>query len=79
MSSGVAWIDRRVTELAGAREYLANIGLVPRPWGGNRHAFTRSGAPVRGATSEGWRVAHWQGVFTDDMLIEFAKERGFRP
>jgi hypothetical protein len=79
MSSGVAWIDRQVTELAGAREYLATIGLPPRPWGGDRHAFDRAGRPVRCAISEGWRVAHWQGVFTDDMLIDFAKERGFRP
>jgi len=80
MSSGVAWIDRKVGELAGARAHLEGIGLTPRPAGGDRHA-NRFRSDMRGslAVGEGWRLPHWTGVFTDDQLIDFAKERGFRP
>jgi len=79
VSSGVAWIDRRVSVLNGAREYLTNIGLMPRPAGGDRHAGRdRNDWRYRASTSVGWRLPHWEGIFTDDMLIDFAKERGFR-
>lgn len=64
MSSGVAWIDRKVGELRGAREFLTDLGLHPRQAG-----------PGQGT---GWRLPHWVGIFTDDMLIEMARERGFR-
>lgn len=79
MSSGVAWIDRKVGELRGARDHLERLGLPPRPSGGDRHARP----PVPGArnyypVSDGWRVRGHEGVFTDDQLIEFARERGFR-
>lgn len=67
MSSGVAWIDRKVGELRGAREHLTSLGLHPREagFGGNQ--------------GRGWRLPHWSGVFTDEQLIEMARERGFRP
>jgi hypothetical protein len=70
-SSGVPWIDRKVRELGGARAHLDQIGLTPRPATDDRRDYYRQGT--------GWRITGWVGVFTDDQLIDLARERGFRP
>lgn len=69
-SSGVPWIDRKVRELRGAREFLAGIGMAPQEAKGLSDFYRGGGA---------WRVPHWSGTFTDEQLIAMAKERGFRP
>lgn len=70
-SSGVPWIDRKVRELAGAREFLERVGMAPQQVRGNNGNFYRADG--------GWKVPHWAGTFSDDQLIDFARERGFRP
>ncbi|HWT12273.1 MAG TPA: hypothetical protein VN231_05940 [Allosphingosinicella sp.] len=69
-SSGVAWIDRKVSELHAARAFLGGLGYSPRPSRDDSRDYYRLG--------QGWRVSGWLGTFSDDQLIDFAKARGFR-
>jgi hypothetical protein len=68
MSSGVAWIDKKVAALRGARAHLEGLGMGPTPVGG----------AGRYAIITGWRVPYWVGVFSDDQLLTLARDRGFR-
>lgn len=70
-SSGVPWIDRKVREIAGAREFLDQLGYNPRPHNDESRDYYRR--------ASGWRLRGYVGMFGDDQLIEFAKELGFRP
>jgi hypothetical protein len=74
MTSGVPWIDNKLGELSGAREFLTRAGMAPqrvsgsdpREMGGSFYA-----SPTR------WKVPYFVVSFDDAELIALAKERGF--
>ena len=70
-SSGCGWVDRKLRELRGAREFLAGIGMAPqRDDASLQHRYA---GPTK------WRLPYLPASFDDAELLELARERGFDP